>query len=313
MLRAIARLARTIPIARTRRASSFVRGSRDAISRRQRAFNRAAPVVVVVAFAGVASAGCDVVVGGMSAAHVEREDKRFSVSGKPEVVLATFDGSIEVRPGTGSDVLVTIERRARSEAAAKEIDVAAEQSGNRVSVRVTRPHRTFGWGSSGSANLVVTVPSTADLEATSGDGSIQVRGLSGTIKSHTGDGSIKLSDVAGPVDATSGDGSITIAGKLTKLTARSGDGSVRVAAAAGSTTSSDWDVSTGDGSITLQLPSDFGAELDAHTGDGGIHVENITLASATGEIGRDTLRGRLGNGGGTLRVRTGDGSITLRR
>ena len=30
----------------------------------------------------------------------------------------------------------------------------------------------------------------------------------------------------------------------------------------------DWDITTGDGSVSLYLPSDFGAELDAHTGDG---------------------------------------------
>ena len=266
-------------------------------------------VLAALAFASVFVTGCDIVAAAM---HVEREDKRFSVTGKPVVELATFDGSIEVRAGSGPEVLVTIERRGRTEAAAKAIEVSAEQSGDHVTVKVTHPNRVVGWGSSGSANLIVTLPATSDIDARSGDGSIQIAGITGRIKSHTGDGSITLSGVNGAVDVTSGDGSITVEGRLSKLNARSGDGSVRISAAAGSATTDTWDVSTGDGSVTLELPDDFGAELDAHTGDGGIHVRDLTVSSVTGEIGRDTLRGRLGNGGGSLRVRTGDGSITLR-
>ena len=35
----------------------------------------------------------------------------------------------------------------------------------------------------------------------------------------------------------------------------------------------DWDITTGDGSVTLYLPPDFSAELDARTSDGGIRNE----------------------------------------
>jgi hypothetical protein len=100
---------------------------------------------------------------------------------------------------------------------------------------------------------------------------------------------------------------------LTTVRARSGDGSVTIHAGPGSTANADWDITTGDGSVTLALPDGFGAELDAHTGDGGIRMEDITLSNVTGKIGRNTLRGRLGSGGRNVRVRTGDGSITLKR
>ena len=100
---------------------------------------------------------------------------------------------------------------------------------------------------------------------------------------------------------------------MTAVHARSGDGSVTIHAEPGSAADGDWDIVTGDGSVTLEVPEGFGAELDAHTGDGGIRVQDITLSNVTGKIGRSNLRGRLGSGGRTLRLRTGDGSITLRR
>jgi hypothetical protein len=65
--------------------------------------------------------------------------------------------------------------------------------------------------------------------------------------------------------------------------------------------------------VTLEIPDGFAAELDAHTGDGGITMHDVTLSNVTGRIGRSSLRGRLGNGGHSVRVRTGDGSITLKR
>jgi hypothetical protein len=106
---------------------------------------------------------------------------------------------------------------------------------------------------------------------------------------------------------------VTLSGKLTSLRAHTGDGSVTVRADQGSTAGGDWDITTGDGSVTLTIPDGFGAELDAHTGDGGIRTEELTVSNVTGQISRNSLRGRLGGGGHNLRVRTGDGSITIRR
>ena len=77
-------------------------------------------------------------------------------------------------------------------------------------------------------------------------------------------------------------------------------------------------MTTGDGGVAVYLPSDFGAELDAHTGDGSIRNELGLKAEAEGDRDRDrdrerrTLKGTLGAGGKTLRIRTGDGSIRLK-
>ena len=72
-----------------------------------------------------------------------------------------------------------------------------------------------------------------------------------------------------------------------------------------------WRIRTGDGSVTLRLPENFTADLDAHTGDGKITVDFPVTAS--GSLGRSELRGKLNGGGQTLVVRTGDGPIRLHR
>ena len=230
---------------------------------------------------------------------------------------------------------MVVEKRAREKSDADTIEVHTEQNGNHIVVDVLLPaaNQAFGfnWSNSRSAKLIVSVPAAADLRAKSGDGSIEVervtgtialrsgdgriqgRDLSGDVKIHTGDGSINLEGVTGSFDADTGDGSIAITGKLTAVRAWSGDGSVTIHAAPGSATSADWNISTGDGAVTVEIPEGFGGELDAHTGDGGIRMQGVTVSDVTGQISKNTVRGRLGAGGRAFRVRTGDGSITLRR
>jgi DUF4097 and DUF4098 domain-containing protein YvlB len=261
------------------------------------------------------SAGCVDIVGADLGRYVEREDKHFSVTGKPDVAVKTFDGSIEIRPWDKAEVQVVVEKRGRDKTDVESIEVHSEQNGNRIEVAVTEtPVHRLGLHFLGrSAKLIVSVPASSDVSARSGDGSIDIEGLTGRIQLQSGDGSIHARQVGGDVDVHTGDGSVTLSGKLSSLRARSGDGSLNIHADAGSAAGADWDITTGDGSVTLAIPDGFGAELDAHTGDGGIRMQDLTLSNVTGTIGRNSLRGRLGSGGHNVRVRTGDGSITLKR
>jgi len=261
--------------------------------------------------------GCVDIVGADLNKYVERDEKHFAVSGKPEVALATFDGSIEIRPWDKADVQVVIEKRGRDHDDVAAIEVKAEQQGSRIEISVTEPRRDHGGFNlhfnNRSAKLIVSVPASADVAAKSGDGSIDIERVTGHVQLRSGDGSIRGRMLGGDVEANTGDGSIRLDGKLTSVRVHTGDGSVTIHADAGSSPAADWDIVTGDGSVTLEVPDGFDADVDAHTGDGGIHMRDVTLSNVTGNIGKNSLRGRLGDGGRALRVRTGDGSITFKR
>ena len=265
----------------------------------------------------LAAPGCVEIVGADLNKYVEREEKHFAVSGKPDVALATFDGSIEIRPWDKADVQVVVEKRGRDKDDVAAIEVKAEQHGDRIEVTVTEPkrdHRGFIFHANNrSAKLIVSVPASSDVSAKSGDGSIDIERVAGHVQLRSGDGSIRGRMLGGDVEANTGDGSIRLDGKLSGVRVHTGDGSVTIHADSGSSPGADWDIVTGDGSVTLEVPDGFGAEVDAHTGDGGIHMRDLTLSNVTGNIGKNSLRGRLGDGGRSLRVRTGDGSITLKR
>jgi hypothetical protein len=290
----------------------------------------------VAALAILSGACVEVSVTGASR-YVEREEKRFAVTGKPDLSLVTFDGSIEIRPWERPEVLVIVEKYAPHQDDAEQIEVVANQEGSRISVDARlRPEESplHLWHGGRSARLIVSVPSSADVAARSGDGAIDIEGvagrvelrsgdgalrgreLAGDVRARTGDGAIRLENVTGGLDATTGDGSIMASGTFTGVRARSGDGSVTIRAGEGSRTSGEWDITTGDGAVTLELPDGFAGELDAHTGDGRIVFRDLDVSNVTGDVTRrrrDTVRGRLGAGGGAVRIRTGDGAISLRR
>lgn len=282
---------------------------------------------------GWLAAGCDITVGVGSEGlrYVEREKKDFQVTGTPDIVLSTFDGSIEIRAWDRSEVSIEVEKRGANKEAVDQIEVKATQSGSRITLEVHQPNESgshFSFGASRSARLIASVPRQANVDAHSGDGSIAIERvtgkvrmdtgdgslkateLAGELRAHTGDGSITLDRVDGTIDADTGDGSIKANGKMEGVRLRTGDGSVELRADTGSRMADDWDIHTGDGSVTLEVPQPFDADLDAHTGDGGVSLNAVEVK---GEISKHSARGQIGAGGRSLRVTSGDGSIKISR
>jgi DUF4097 and DUF4098 domain-containing protein YvlB len=156
---------------------------------------------------------CVDIAGAGAGKYVEREEKRFTVAGKPSVEVSTFDGSIEIRPWDRSEVLVVVEKRAWDKESAAAIDVQSEQNGNRVRVEVKTPRSDvwfFGFNRSRSARLLVSVPSASDVQARSGDGSIDVERITGAVNLGSGDGSIRGRELTGDLNVRTGDGSIRL-------------------------------------------------------------------------------------------------------
>lgn len=279
----------------------------------------------------LATTGCMVTLDSQS--QIAKEEKRFTVSGTANLRVTTFDGSIHIRSWDRPEIVVEIEKRGPTREAVDALEVRTEQNGNTIELEVKKPKESFtgiGFHRSATARLIVSVPRRIDLRARSGDGSILIEQVDGRIELHTGDGSIRANDVAGEMTFNTGDGSVTVSGaegrlsldtgdggvnvsgKFTSVRLHTGDGSIVYRAEPGAAMADDWEITTGDGGVSLSLPENFDADVDAHTGDGTIRNDLSIIASGGGEDSRRTVRGRLGEGGKRLRIRTGGGSIRLR-
>lgn len=296
---------------------------------------RALRLVLAVPALTASVAGCTIQMDAQ--AFIEREEKRFPVGDAPQVHLTTFDGSIQVRPWDRPEVLVEVEKRGADKEAVGEIKIDAEASGDKVTLEVRKPgseHRVIGLGMhhSASARLIASVPRGATLTLVTRDGSIAVERIDGRLELRTDDGSVRVSEAAGDllivtrdgsitlervggrIDARSGDGSIRVNGTPSALALETRDGSVTVRAERGTEMADDWSVRTGDGTVVVELPDGFGAEIDAETQDGSVR-NSLEVAGEADRSSRDDrrrLRGKLGAGGRVLKLRTNDGSIRLR-
>lgn len=234
---------------------------------------------------------------GRGNSYTEKESKSFTVSGPPTVNLSTFDGAITIHGWDKSEVTYTATKRANDADEIKQIKIDAQQQGSSVSI-VARSYEDAGL-----VSLEVYVPRNASLHVSSGDGSLNLDGVSGELDLRTGDGSIDVSGGRGELKVNTGDGSITVSNFDGNVDARTGDGSITLDGKFNALAAR-----TGDGSISLVVPanSDFTIETDAEDVDhsGLTVVEDIATS-------KRMRRWKVGRGGNVFLLSTGDGRVAL--
>jgi DUF4097 and DUF4098 domain-containing protein YvlB len=156
------------------------------------------------------------------------------------------------------------------------------------------------------------MPRQGRVNLRTGDGNIELSNFKGDMDLETGDGHQEIDGADGNLRARSGDGHIRVAGRFDALQVGTGDGRVEARALAGSTMASSWDLHTGDGSVTLQLPENFAADVDLHTNDGHITVDLPVAVEGRLDESK-SIHGKINGGGNLLSVHTGDGSIRIEK
>ena len=226
--------------------------------------------------------------------------------------MTTTDGDVTVRTSPGAVVEARVVT-AGWKIVPGEVAVSDHQTGNRVELEVKLPRfhiEIFNFRDRW-VHIELQVPEGAQADIHTTDGSIRANGLHGKTRLVTHDGSIEGEGFDGTLQASSGDGHVHVRGRFDGLDLSSGDGSIEADVSPGSRMAGGWSVHTGDGSVTLRLPENFAADLDAHTGDGSITLD--IPFTANGTMHEHSASGRLNGGGPSLTIHTGDGSIHLSR
>jgi hypothetical protein len=263
-----------------------------------------------------------------AATHADDWSKTYSISGRADLQVHTDDGDVKIFSADRNQIVAHVTTEGYK-IGPNDVRIDESQSGDNVIISVRTPHDFMSWfgGMHRAVHVELTVPRELDLEATTGDGGVEIQpvagriqirtgdgsihadGIRGDISMHTGDGSIDANSLDGTLAADSGDGGIHISGRFDGLTINTGDGSVDASASAGSKMTSLWSLHSGDGSIDLHVPQDLRAYVDLKTGDGSITYDVPVTVEGTQE--RSHVHGNLNGGGGELKITSGDGSIHL--
>jgi hypothetical protein len=262
-----------------------------------------------------------------SAETTGRWEQTYHVHNRPSVEIDTNDGEVVVRTWDRPAVTVQVST-VGWRIGPGGVEVNGAQGGDEVHVMARTPHWEFMFfPRHRTLRIEVWAPEAADLDLKTGDGDVTVPAMRGRVAVRTGDGSIAVAgargelrlwtgdgrivgrSLDGTLDAHSGDGSMSVEGRFDGLTLGSGDGSITAEVMPGSRFAVGASVSTGDGRLTLRVPADLKADLDAHTGDGAIDVDlPLTVA---GRVSRNHVHGSLNGGGPLVRLSSGDGSIRV--
>jgi hypothetical protein len=254
-----------------------------------------------------------------------------------------FNGRIDVVEGSGPEVQLRAEKMMDDEDLG---DVTFEVQRDARGVTICAIHRDraecdedglhqqslSGWRGDGNRNarvaIRITVPARVNVRARTGNGDVTARRVGGEIDLRTGNGEVEVTETAGRVLAHTGNGAVTVDRAGGPVDVRSGNGRITVVTASGpvvaNTGNGEIDVTmnaisgaddmsfrTGNGDVTITLPSSIDADLELRTGHGTVSTDfPITV---NGRLNPRQLRGRLGKGGRSVRVTSGNGDIELRR
>jgi DUF4097 and DUF4098 domain-containing protein YvlB len=258
-------------------------------------------------------------------------ERSLSVSGSPNVSVATGSGFIHLKPGSDNQVHVIGHVHAGHGWMSGDVESRVQQiinnppitqNGNDITIGKTHDNDLFR---NISIDYDVTLPRGSNINAATGSGDMTIDNVGATLKAQTGSGNVRATGIqgqstlgtgsgdlelhqAGPGDvrAETGSGSVRLFGITGALKASTGSGDIQVE---GNPTT-DWKLSTGSGSINMGLGSNAKFNLIADTGSGSVSVSQpITMQ---GSLNKHHISGSVNGGGPTIRANTGSGDITIR-
>jgi hypothetical protein len=209
---------------------------------------------------------------GITIAHAQQKEKTFDLGKNGQIEVSIDYGDIKIETWGKDQVSVKYEEDEDADYSSFKM----VQDGNIL---------TITSGDYSSEDLVISVPSSINLDLNTDGGDILIGGnITGKVECVTAAGDIGIKDITGNADLNTAGGEIT-AGKI------------------------DGDVTVTSGGGDLQIGTITG-EANFNTGGGNIRVNNVGKAlkvnTGGGNVG-------AGNVGGIFRVSTGGGNIDVKK
>jgi DUF4097 and DUF4098 domain-containing protein YvlB len=255
----------------------------------------------------------------VSLAAQQSFDKRFNAPPGGHLTLDTDLGSVAI---VGRDTNEVVIHADMSDSHHLEITATQNSSGVTVTGRVTQ-RSWLDWldFTAPRAQFTIEVPRDYPVQVRTSGGRIDVRNLTASAEGRTSGGSIRMRNVVGAVNVHTSGGSIDIVDSTGDLDARTSGGSIELrsiegrVAAVTSGGSIDAEVHTNrgvflkssGGTITLLLPENVRASIDAQTSGGRAHSQLPFSSTELAE--RSHVRGAINGGGEPIFLRTAGGGI----
>lgn len=237
-------------------------------------------------------------------------NKSFSVDAGGTIDLEATNGSVTVTSWDQNEVAIeeTIRFRDASRSEANEYlknrPTNYEHTNNTVRVRGPENDRNRGgWGDDGrdvQYSYRVQVPQRFSANVRTSGGSVEIRGLEGTVNGGTAGGSITAQEIVGDVEVETAGGSVSLLSIDGNASGDTAGGSVEAEDVTG-----ELQVETAGGSIRVR---NSGAGVSAETAGGSIDIDGangpVTASTSGGDV-------RVSSASGRVEAETSGGDVVL--
>lgn len=238
---------------------------------------------------------------------IENFDKTFPLKKGHKLSLKNSNGTIKIQGWEQEAVRVeavkkvTAGSKARAEELMRRVEIEIREEGGDLYILTRRPRTSsagfWSWlfdGDNGKSSVSYTlhVP----------------YGIIGDVR--TVNGSVKVADFSGEIEVATTNGGIEIENSRGSVMAETTNGSISVEIVDVEPTS-EIDLSSTNGRITLYLPTKFGGRISARTTNGSISTD--FPIQVEGGIMRKRLEGTIGKGNNRCELSTTNGSIKIRK
>jgi hypothetical protein len=273
--------------------------------------------------------GCD-----LRAGHVSEVDVEAEVPESAVVVAANVSGSVRVLRGEGDTLQVRARFRmtSRERADRAAVHIRIDDADGRVTVIPIWPGGSRNLPE--SVDLVVFTPRPLGANISTGNGSISVQDVTGSVVLmsrngeisliravalqspavlNTSNGRIVVEQTQGSIEATTSNGSIEITGVDGRVRAVTSNGAIRITLAPES--AGPLEAVSRNGSVHVGVGPGFVGRLNVRTRNGTLsYTESMMRQLVQQPVGRGSMELEFGEGdaaGVTSTVQTSNGNITL--
>jgi len=229
-------------------------------------------------------------------AFTEEFHQTYAITPDGRVELDNINGPVHISSWDRNEVKVDAVKYADDKDRLPEATIEVDAEKDFISIRTKyRDHdNTFNWGSSHNppgVEYTLMVPRTVRLdEIKLINGSLDLTGISGEVHASCINGKLVARDLSGRAELS------TINSRLEAQFTQLGSTSL--------------DLSSVNGSVSLTIPSDSQAELEASTVSGGIENDLGLHVNHHQFVGHD-LRGRMGKGNTHIKLENVNGRIEI--
>jgi len=231
--------------------------------------------------------------------------QQASLSQGKTVVVDNRNGNVKVLGWNKDsiDVIAEVEVRSRRhsdlERTLESIRIKIEPKGDRLVVEADSPEAeggsgfwdwVFGRRIQVSIDFHIRIPERSDLNLETTNGNVNVNDVQGRLKLGSTNGNVEAEGASGTVDAETTNGNATIRcgtfGAVDRISCR-----------------------TTNGDVSAVLSDKSEAEVEISTVNGKVNCE--FPVTVQGGISNNRIRGRIGQGGGTIHLSTVNGNVHL--